>query len=101
MDAFDEVKILDPACGSGAFPMGALQKIIFALHKLDPDARIWKQKQLSKINNAALRAKMKETLAKANAEYARKLGVLQQCIYGSNIQRITSEISKLRSFLPG
>ena len=26
--AIDEVKILDPACGSGAFPMGVLHKLV-------------------------------------------------------------------------
>ena len=34
--AIDACKILDPACGSGAFPMGALQKLVFILGKLDP-----------------------------------------------------------------
>ena len=35
--AIDEVKILDPACGSGAFPMGVLHKLVYILGKLDPD----------------------------------------------------------------
>jgi len=29
--------MLDPACGSGAFPMGMLHKAVFVLGKLDPD----------------------------------------------------------------
>src|SRR5713101_8222511 len=32
----DHLKILDPACGSGAFPMGILHKLVFVLGKLDP-----------------------------------------------------------------
>lgn len=99
VNAFDDVKILDPAAGSGAFPMGCLHKIVLALQKLDPGATQWKAKQLSKIGNAAVKAEMKEILDKANAEYARKLGVLQQCIYGADIQPIAAEISRLRSFL--
>jgi hypothetical protein len=99
ISAFDKVKILDPAAGSGAFPMGCLHKIVLALQKLDPGATIWKKKQLDKIQNAAVKAEMKEILDKANAEYARKLGVLQQCIYGADIQPIAAEISRLRSFL--
>src|SRR5690606_11628684 len=34
--AIDNCKILDPACGSGAFPMGILQKMVHVLHKIDP-----------------------------------------------------------------
>ncbi len=36
IEAIDHLKILDPACGSGAFPMGILHKLVFALGKLDP-----------------------------------------------------------------
>lgn len=99
LDAFDRVKILDPAAGSGAFPMGALHKIVSALQKLDPGAEKWKTKQLDKITNAALKAEMKTILDRANAEYSRKLGVLQHCIYGADIQPIAAEISRLRGFL--
>lgn len=99
LSAFDQVKILDPASGSGAFPMGALHKIVIALQKLDPGAEKWKAKQLNSITNAALKAEMKVILENANAEYARKLGVLQQCIYGADIQPIAAEISRLRGFL--
>ncbi|WP_445957614.1 Eco57I restriction-modification methylase domain-containing protein [Yeosuana sp.] len=97
--ALSDVKILDPACGSGAFPMGALHKIILALKKLDPSAKWWKQKQLEKVSNALIRNQLKEKLDAATSDYARKLGVIQHSIYGVDIQPIASEISKLRSFL--
>ncbi|MBA2350514.1 MAG: BREX-1 system adenine-specific DNA-methyltransferase PglX [Pseudomonadota bacterium] len=29
--AIEQLKILDPACGSGAFPMGMLQKLVRVL----------------------------------------------------------------------
>jgi len=99
IDAFNDIKILDPACGSGAFPMGALQKINIALQKLDPDAKIWKAKQLAKVDNAIYRQTLREKLDKSNVEYIRKLGVIQHSIYGVDIQPIATEISKLRSFL--
>jgi type I restriction-modification system DNA methylase subunit len=99
IEAFNQVKILDPAAGSGAFPMGCLHKITTALQKLDPGAEKWKEKQLEKITNAALKSEIKAILDKSNAEYARKLGILQQCIYGADIQPIAAEISRLRSFL--
>lgn len=99
LQALSDVKILDPACGSGAFPMGALHKIIVILKKLDKGAEWWKQKQLEKIDNAIVRRALKEKLDHSTSDYARKLGVIQHSIYGVDIQPIASEISKLRSFL--
>jgi len=99
IDAFDEVKILDPACGSGAFPMGALHKINLALQQLDPAAKVWKEKQLYKIDNVAYRNALKDKLDKSNVDYIRKIGIIQHSIYGVDIQPIATEISKLRSFL--
>ena len=37
--AIDTLKILDPACGSGAFPMGILHKLVFLLGKLGSPQR--------------------------------------------------------------
>ena len=98
IESLNQVKILDPAAGSGAFPMGALHKIVIALQKLDPGAKIWKEKQIRKMP-AALQEEMKQILDNASSEYARKLGILQHCIYGADIQPIAAEISRLRSFL--
>ena len=99
LEALSDVKILDPACGSGAFPMGALHKIINSLQKLDPDATWWKEKQIENVPNALARKMLKEKLDGESADYVRKLGVIQNSIYGVDIQPIASEISKLRSFL--
>jgi len=99
LEALSDVKILDPACGSGAFPMGALHKIIIALQKLDPDASWWKEKQIANVPNALAKQMLKEKLDGESADYVRKLGVIQNSIYGVDIQPIASEISKLRSFL--
>lgn len=99
LEALNTVKILDPACGSGAFPMGALHKIITILHKLDPDAIWWKEKQINSNSNAIVRKAVREKLDSANADYIRKLGIIQNSIYGVDIQPIATEIAKLRSFL--
>ena len=40
-----ELKIMDPAVGSGAFPMGILHKLTLALRRLDPDNNRWEQLQ--------------------------------------------------------
>lgn len=99
LEALNVVKILDPACGSGAFPMGALHKIITILHKLDPDAVWWKDKQIKNIPNALARKYMQEHLDSKSPDYIRKLGVIQNSIYGVDLQPIATEITKLRSFL--
>ena len=99
LKAISKVKILDPACGSGAFPMGAVSKIILALKKLDPGAKWWRDQQVNSVPNAIARKKLKEKLDAATSDYARKLGVIQNSIYGVDIQPIAAEISKLRSFL--
>jgi len=97
--AISEVKILDPACGSGAFPIGAVSKIISALKKLDPGAKWWREQQINAVTNAVARQKLKDKLDASTSDYARKLGVIQNSIYGVDIQSIAIEISKLRCFL--
>ncbi|GMQ25716.1 hypothetical protein Aoki45_23980 [Algoriphagus sp. oki45] len=99
LESLDRLKILDPACGSGAFPMGVLQKIVMALQKLDRNAEWWKARQISRIENALLRKQVKEKLELTTVEYARKIGVIQNTLYGVDIQPIAAEISKLRCFL--
>lgn len=99
LDALDQVKILDPACGSGAFPMGVLQKIVQALQKLDENAEWWKKRQVSRITNAIVKKQLKEKLESSGVEYARKIGIIQNSLYGVDIQPVAAEISKLRCFL--
>lgn len=99
LDALDKVKILDPACGSGAFPMGVLQKIVQALQKLDANAEWWKKRQIERISNPIVQKVLREKLDSSSVEYARKIGVIQNSLYGVDIQPIAAEISKLRCFL--
>ncbi|MDR0610360.1 MAG: SAM-dependent methyltransferase, partial [Planctomycetaceae bacterium] len=68
-----QCKILDPACGSGAFPCGVMNEII---RRIDPD------KQLSQ-----------------NERYHKKLEILQKVIYCVDIQSMAVQISSLRLFL--
>ena len=44
------IKILDPACGSGAFPMGLLNRIVGVLEKISPDTSLY-QLKLALIEN--------------------------------------------------
>jgi hypothetical protein len=106
IQAVDSCKILDPACGSGAFPMGILQKLVHILHKLDPNNQLWKEKQLQKarqIDDASIREKLIldiESAFKNNElDYGRKLYLIENCIYGVDIQPIAIQIAKLRFFI--
>lgn len=98
LKALDTVKILDPACGSGAFPMGVLQKIVVALQKLDKSANWWIQQRINENKNVTARKAVREKL-EGNSQYARKIGIIQNSLYGVDIQPIAAEISKLRCFL--
>lgn len=98
IEAIENIKILDPACGSGAFPMGILHKLVLALHKLDPDNKIWKKKLLERVP-PEIREELEQSLENKSVDYIRKLGLIEKCIYGIDIQEIAIQISKLRFFI--
>jgi len=98
IDALEDVKILDPACGSGAFPMGVLQKMVHILEKLDPGNEKWK-KTLIKRSPTEIRKETERMLETNSADYIRKLGIIQNCIYGVDIQPIAIQVSQLRFFI--
>jgi hypothetical protein len=97
--AIDALKILDPACGSGAFPMGVLHKLVYILGKLDPDNERWKQTQLAKLDSAPMREELERAFADNNDDYGRKLYLIENCLYGVDIQPIAIQITKLRFFI--
>jgi adenine-specific DNA-methyltransferase len=118
--AIDQVNILDPACGSGAFPMGILHKLVFILAKLDPHNARWKEQQIAPIRKAIreaaaipdgkLRAQVvadleqkiaeiEEAFARNELDYGRKLYLIENCIYGVDIQPVAVQIAKLRFFI--
>ncbi|MCF6354305.1 MAG: Eco57I restriction-modification methylase domain-containing protein [Candidatus Polarisedimenticolaceae bacterium] len=97
--AIDSCKILDPACGSGAFPMGMLHKLVYILTKLDPDNAKWKQTQLNKLDSAPMQEELERTFKNNNDDYGRKLYLIENCLYGVDIQPIAIQLSKLRFFI--
>ncbi|MDR2824287.1 MAG: N-6 DNA methylase, partial [Prevotellaceae bacterium] len=104
--AIDKCKILDPACGSGAFPMGVLNKMVAILQTLDPQNRLWKQRQIdiaSKIEDTETREQAIQNIEDAfennELDYGRKLFLIENCIYGIDIQPIAVQIAKLRFFI--
>lgn len=120
ISAIDTVKILDPACGSGAFPMGILHKLVFILAKLDPRNEKWKQRQIARVKVAIKAAEqiedanfrersieeleqqisdINEAFERNELDYGRKLFLIENCIYGVDIQPIACQIAKLRFFI--
>jgi len=103
----DNLRIVDPAVGSGAFPMGILNKLTLILGRLDPDNKLWKEAQIDAVKNnitdPILRRnyleQINEQFANKNFDYGRKLYLIQKCIYGVDIQQIAVEIAKLRFFI--
>jgi type I restriction-modification system DNA methylase subunit len=71
LSALNELKSVDPACGSGAFPLGMLQLLSKLQLRLDPRLD----------------------------HYKLKLSILQNNIFGVDIEPMAVEISRLRSWL--
>lgn len=67
----EQIKILDPACGSGAFPMGVLHKLV----------------------------ELNEALGTVKSVYELKKDILSQNIYGVDIMPMAIEIARLRAWL--
>ena len=120
INAIDTLKILDPACGSGAFPMGILHKLVFILAKLDPRNDQWRQRQIAKVQNLINMAEeiddstvrrntirdleqekdnINEAFERNELDYGRKLYLIENCIYGVDIQPVAVQIAKLRFFI--
>lgn len=115
MQAVYNCRVLDPACGSGAFPMGILQQLVHVLRQLDPTNEMWKdfmidlaieQSKLAfaedeEAERRARLADIEEAFNKSinDPDYARKLYLIEHCIYGVDIQPIAVQISKLRFFI--
>ena len=111
--AISELKILDPAVGSGAFPMGALHKLTLALRRLDPDNTRWAQLQKERaLQRAAVAFDMKDRPTRDeelteisrifenySGDFGRKLYLIQNSIFGLDIQAIACQIAKLRFFI--
>ena len=120
ISAIDTLKILDPACGSGAFPMGILHKLVFLLGKLDPRNAQWRQRQIDRVEKTIATAEqiddnvirdstidelereiesINEAFERNELDYGRKLYLIENCIYGVDIQPIATQIAKLRFFI--
>ena len=112
--AIAHIKLLDPAVGSGAFLMGALHKMTLALRRLDPDNHRWENLQKDRATQRAAIAfdtddqqerdtelrEISETFERyRNSDFGRKLYLIQNSIFGVDLQIIACQIAKLRFFI--
>jgi hypothetical protein len=85
--ALDDIKILDPACGSGAFPIGMMQLIVQTYERVgaiyDRESGLHRQ-----IKGGELFEK-----------YQTKLSIIRNNLYGSDIEPMAIEIARLRTWL--
>jgi hypothetical protein len=94
--------------------MGILNKLVAVMEKLDPDNALWKKIQQQKAiqdtekayNNIDKKQARDERLQEISdvfefnsGNYGRKLYLIENCIYGVDIQPIAIQISKLRFFI--
>jgi hypothetical protein len=93
-----EIKIIDPACGSGAFPLGILHRMLLVLEKVDPKLETWRKQYLDSLD-PMVRQMVEKNIRRENWAYIRKLMIIRDSIYGVDIQPIAVEIAKLRCFL--
>jgi hypothetical protein len=98
VDILESTRVLDPACGSGAFPMGMLHRMVTLLGRVDPDNARWKQRLLDRLP-APMRDDARRGMEGKSYDYLRKLGVIQKNLYGVDIQPLAALIAKLRFFL--
>jgi len=98
IDALFTLTVIDPACGSGAFPIGMLQKIVYLLQELDPETKLWFEKITAGFD-PVFKAEIKNKFDAKSFDYIRKIGVIQKSIFGVDIQPIAVEIARLRCFL--
>ena len=120
VEAVIRCKIFDPACGSGAFPMGCLHVLNNIVSILDDEKNtFWKEIVINQTKEAHIKQaeRFEKTFNQTEFEeaekqitenftnnlkypnYLRKLYILEHCIYGSDIQRIAMQITKLRFFI--
>ncbi len=111
--AIADLKVLDPAVGSGAFPMGILHKLTLALKRLDPNNERWealqKERALEKaksafdskekqVRNRQL-LEISENFQLYSSDFGRKLYLIQNSIFGVDVQPVACQIAKLRFFI--
>jgi ubiquinone/menaquinone biosynthesis C-methylase UbiE len=65
-----ETTVLDPACGSGAFPMGMLEEMMQVLTTVDPEGKVWVA-EMMKSKDEQFREHISEMFADGQIRYVK------------------------------
>ena len=87
ISSLNELRIFDPACGSGAFPIRIMQLLVKAFERL------------TAIYDDTLCAHRQAKSGEKADNYKTKLAIIQKNLYGSDIEPMAVEISRLRVWL--
>lgn len=87
ISALNDIKIIDPACGSGAFPIGMMQLLLKTYDRL------------SAIYDPSLKQMRYMRPNEHNDIYQTKLFIIQRSLYGVDIEPMAVEIARLRAWL--
>ena len=95
-ELLEKVKIADPACGSGAFPLGILNEIVRARNVLTFYMNMIEVLKEKDEKNYWSRLDKKQ---KSRTPYKLKLYAIQNSLYGVDIEPSAIDITKLRLWL--
>ena len=87
IDSLNNIKIFDPACGSGAFPIGFMQVMLKTLERL------------STVYDIKLKKHRPARTGEKFDIHSAKKSILKESLYGSDIEPMAIEISKIRAWL--
>jgi hypothetical protein len=100
-----QLKICDLACGAGAFLLGVLEQLTTRLAQLDPENLLWQQCQIEQIQHIEDKAQRDRSLTTLHqvfsysADFARRFYLLQNNLYGVDVQAIATQTTRLRCWL--
>ena len=119
--AIEGCRAIDPAVGSGAFPLGLLQKLVHVLGLLDPGGAKWRERNRAYYVRRVAEASdvlaptegdkalddARDALSKFDRafesghypDYTRKLFLIERVLHGVDVQPIAVQIAKLRCFI--
>ncbi len=87
IEILNDISIFDPACGSGAFPIGMLQLITRTFERLNAKYDNNLKKHIYSVGKSFIN------------RYETKLFIIRNNLYGSDIEPMAIEISRLRCWL--
>ena len=114
VEAVSDLTVLDPAVGSGAFLMSVLHALTLLLRRLDPCGALWRAVQQRRGRRGVMKSERVGSVGKhtgtpplheddlvrhEDTNYSRKLYLIQNSLFGVDIQPIACQISKLRFFI--